>query len=99
MDEKNRCIADDEEEIENIIINEVDGLPSLHKDYQDDDVDYEKDRPDPSARTLDDLIHDEDLPTSVIVTNVDPRVFIDNDAKVAFHSNKIKMIYNKHLIK
>lgn len=80
MDEKNCCIVDDEEEIENMIINEIDGLPSLHKNYQDDDIDIEYEK-DPSIRTLVDLVHDEDLPTSVIVTNVDPRVFIDDDVK------------------
>lgn len=94
MDDKHCCIGDDEEELGNMIINEVDGLPSLLKNYQDDlDLDNEEDRPDPSARTLDDLIHDEDLPTSVIVTNVDPRVFIDDDIKVIFLNPSIIIIF------
>ncbi|KAK0084674.1 hypothetical protein PV325_006584 [Microctonus aethiopoides] len=68
---------DDDEGIENIIINKVDGLPNLHPNYQqlDLDSDDERDRTNTNIRTTDELVNDEDLPTSVIVTNLDPRVF------------------------
>lgn len=83
------------EESENIIINEVDGLPNLHPNYQQLELEFdvEKNRSDTNTRTIEDLVHDEDLPTSVIVTNVDPRVFKDDELKVTKIYSKIE--YNK----
>ena len=75
---------DDESDTENIIINEVDGLPNLHPNFQQLKLNCTKDisRDDPSSTNLEELIHDEDLPMSVIVTNVDPRVFKSDELKV-----------------
>ncbi|KAJ8678701.1 hypothetical protein QAD02_014488 [Eretmocerus hayati] len=72
------------EDMEDIIINEVDGLPNLHPNLQELDLDCtrEKTCEDIGSKTLEELIHDEDLPMSVIVTNVDPRVFKSDDLKV-----------------
>ena len=86
MEEKHgsSILADEElEESENIIINEVDGLPNLHPNYQQLELqfDIEKGQNNTSPRSIDDLVHDEDLPTSVIVTNVDPRVFKHDEVK------------------
>lgn len=72
----------EEEDSENIIINEVDGLPNLHPNYEQLELELEREKYDTSLRSIDELVHDEDLPTSVIVTNVDPRVFKDDDLKV-----------------
>lgn len=70
------------EDTENIIINEVDGLPNLHPNYEQLELKFKRERDDTNIRSIDELIHDEDLPTSVIVTNVDPRVFKGDDLKV-----------------
>lgn len=80
----NRGIIEEEEleDSENIIINEVDGLPNLHPNYEQLEFEFEGERHDTDIRSIDELVHDEDLPTSVIVTNVDPRVFINDDLKV-----------------
>ena len=79
------------EESENIIINEVDGLPNLHPNYQQLGLEFdaEKSHSDTNTRSIEDLVHDEDLPTSVIVTNVDSRVFKDDELKVMKIYNKI----------
>jgi len=69
------------EDTENIIINEVDGLPNLHPNYEQLELKFKRERDD-TNRSIDELVHDEDLPTSVIVTNVDPRVFKCDDLKV-----------------
>lgn len=86
MEEKqgNRSMMDEEEaeDSENIIINEVDGLPNLHPNYEQLELELEREKYDTNLRSIDELVHDEDLPTSVIVTNVDPRVFKDDDLKV-----------------
>ncbi|XP_014216164.1 protein sarah [Copidosoma floridanum] len=72
-----------EESEENIIINEVDGLPNVHPNFKELELNCTKNenRQDVASRSLEDLINDEDLPTSVIVTNVDPRVFKSDDLK------------------
>lgn len=93
MEEKRGSnIVEDEdiEETENIIINEVDGLPNLHPNYQQLglEFDIQKDHNDLSTRSVEDLVHDEDLPTSVIVTNVDPRVFKSDELKVTERYNE-----------
>jgi len=86
MEEKcsNRGMTEEEElgDTENIIINEVDGLPNLHPNYEQLELEFERERHDTDIRSIDELVHDEDLPTSVIVTNVDPRVFKNDDLKV-----------------
>lgn len=87
MEEKITKNSDDmeSEDTENIIINEIDGLPSLHPNLEQLELECTKNdsqEEDPSSRTLEDLIHDEDLPMSVIVTNVDPQVFKSDELKV-----------------
>lgn len=81
-------IIDDEErtESENIIINEVDGLPNMHPNFEELEYDFEEkeDLNNVNARSFEDLVHDEELPMSIIVTNVDPRVFKCDDIKVYF---------------
>ncbi|KAH0546268.1 protein sarah [Cotesia glomerata] len=81
MDQREPALGDEEEKYENIIINEVDGLPNLHPNYQQLELEFEEDKDRTNTRSLDELVHDEDLPTSVIVTNVDPRVFKSNELK------------------
>lgn len=71
-------MVDEQKELEDqeIIVNEVDGLPSLLDDKKDV---YKTMSSEPTS--LDDL-NDEDLPTSLIVTNIDPAIFKDDDLKV-----------------
>lgn len=89
--EKNHSFNVDEDEepgeSENIIINEVDGLPNMHPNFDQLEYDFEEkeDCSDVNARTFDELVHDEDLPMSIIVTNVDPRVFKCDELKVYSH--------------
>jgi len=73
-------MVDEQKELEDreIIVNEVDGLPSLLDEKNDL---YKAVTSEQSS--LDDL-NDEDLPTSLIVTNVDPAIFKDDDLKVVF---------------
>lgn len=75
---------DDTEEPENMIINEIDGLPNVHPNYEQLDLELEGEGNGRNREpgTLDDLVNDEDLPTSVIVTNLDPRVFKSDEIKV-----------------
>ena len=87
MEEKRKKSAegDESDDSENIIINEVDGLPNLHPNFEQlEELNCTKDQnqEDESSKTLEELIHDEDLPMSVIVTNVDPRVFKSDELKV-----------------
>lgn len=98
MEEKVNKSADDveSEDPENIIINEVDGLPNLHPNFEQLELNCTKSQSleeDPSSRTLEDLIHDEDLPMSVIVTNVDPRVFKSDELKVILRFNYQRYIF------
>ncbi|XP_033341943.1 RRM_RCAN_like domain containing protein Sra isoform X1 [Megalopta genalis] len=86
MEEKHgSSVLEDEEveESENIIINEIDGLPNLHPNYQQLELEFDvgKGHSEANTRSLEDLVHDEDLPISVIVTNVDPRVFSSDELK------------------
>ncbi|PBC27209.1 protein sarah [Apis cerana] len=76
-------VVEDEEleESENIIINEVDGLPNLHPNYQQLELEFDIEKSRSDTRSIEDLVRDEDLPTSVIVTNVDPRVFKSDELK------------------
>lgn len=86
--EKSINTEDDEEpgESENMIINEVDGLPSMHPNFSQPDIEFEKGESfkDVNARTLDELVHDEDLPISIILTNIDPPVFTCEELKVCY---------------
>lgn len=87
MEEKHgSSVLEDEEleESENIIINEVDGLPNLHPNYQQLELEFdvEKDNSNSTMRSIGDIVCDEDLLMSVIVTNVDPRVFKSDELKV-----------------
>ena len=67
----------------NIIINAVDGLPNVHPNYNELELQTtETKNSSEGSRTLDELIHDEDLPTSLIVTNLDSSVFHNEEAKV-----------------
>lgn len=67
----------------NIIINAVDGLPNVHPNYNELELQTsETKNSSDDSRTLDELIHDEDLPTSLIVTNLDSSVFNSEEAKV-----------------
>ncbi|XP_033210756.1 protein sarah isoform X2 [Belonocnema kinseyi] len=83
--EKGINTEDDEEpgETETMIINEVDGLPSMHSNYSQLDIEFEEGESckDLNARTLDELVHDEDLPMSIILTNIDPLVFTCEELK------------------
>lgn len=74
-------MVDEQRELEDreIIINEIDGLPSL-LDEKNSDL-YKAVASEQSS--LDDL-NDEDLPTSLIVTNIDPAIFKNNDLKVVY---------------
>lgn len=76
--EEARMMVDESDEGE-IIINEVDGLPSLHDSGYSDvrGIDF-----DDSNISFDELINDEDLPTSLIVTSIDTSVFHDEELKV-----------------
>ncbi|XP_032673284.1 protein sarah [Odontomachus brunneus] len=91
MEEKRGTGVVEEEEpedTENIIINEVDGLPNLHPNFEQLELEFDRERHigDTSIRSIDELVHDEDLPTSVIVTNVDPRVFKGDELKPAIEN-------------
>ncbi|KAL0106303.1 hypothetical protein PUN28_016193 [Cardiocondyla obscurior] len=95
MEEKHssRDAVDEEEmeDTENIIINEVDGLPNLHPNYEQLELKLKSENTDTNIGSINELIHDEDLPTSVIVTNVDPRVFKDDALK-----SEIEKLFKKH---
>lgn len=65
-----------------IIINEVDGLPNVHPNYIELELQRDASRQNSEgARTMDELIHDEDLPTSLIVTNLDSSIFKNEEKK------------------
>lgn len=78
MEKKRSCVVEEEEidsDSENIIINEVDGLPNLHPNFESRTENLQ------DMRSIEELVHDEDLPTSIIVTNVDARVFKSDELK------------------
>uniref|UniRef100_A0A2S2QSZ0 Protein sarah n=1 Tax=Sipha flava TaxID=143950 RepID=A0A2S2QSZ0_9HEMI len=79
-------MVDERKELEDreIIVNEVDGLPSL----LDDKNDFCK-AVTSEQSSLDDL-NDEDLPTSLIVTNIDPAIFKDDELK-----KEIEMLFSR----
>lgn len=67
-------------ESEDMIINEVDGLPSVHAGLLEEQEPRQRAA---AATSLDDLVNDEDLPTSLIVTNLLPAVFTSENLKVS----------------
>ena len=75
-------------EEQQMIINESDGLPNLHPNYSELQIEkpvssiLNSTEPILGESTLDQLIHDEDLPTSLIVTNLDGAVFKNDELKV-----------------
>lgn len=78
MEEGPMSVDSDEGEM---IINEVDGLPNLHPNYNElnlNESNTQKDIP----QTIADLVNDEDLPTSLIVTNLDSLLFKTDELKV-----------------
>jgi pyridoxal/pyridoxine/pyridoxamine kinase len=78
-----------------IIINEVDGLPNVHPNYIELELQCDASRQNSDgARTIDELIHDEDLPTSLIVTNLDSSIFKNEEKKVMFRSVSILTVQN-----
>jgi hypothetical protein len=86
-------MSNDENDI--IIINEVDGLPNVHPNYIE--LELQRDAPrqnSDGARTMDELIHDEDLPTSLIVTNLDSSIFKNEEKKVMFCSVNVLTVQN-----
>lgn len=80
----------DSEAINEMIINEQDGLPNLHPNYSELSIDkpitslLNSTDPILGETTLDQLIHDEDLPTSLIVTNLDGAIFKNDELKVYY---------------
>ncbi|KAL0276175.1 UNVERIFIED_CONTAM: hypothetical protein PYX00_003797 [Menopon gallinae] len=75
----------------NIIINAVDGLPNVHPNYNELELEkHDTKNNSEGSKTLDELIHDEDLPTSLIVTNVDSSVFHSDEAK-----QKIRILFSQ----
>lgn len=63
-----------QEDEENIFINEADGLPNQHPSIPELDSDEENDEIDPDSF--------DDLPTSIIVTNIHSEVFANEDLKI-----------------
>ncbi|RZF40027.1 hypothetical protein LSTR_LSTR002430 [Laodelphax striatellus] len=78
MEEGRMSFDSDEGEM---IINEVDGLPNMHPNYSDLNLTRQAPQNDTGTRTIDELIHDEDLPTSIIVTNLDGTLFKNDELK------------------
>jgi len=83
-----KMIVDDSDEGD-IIINEVDGLPGLHETTYNPDLESMLENLD--SATYEQLINDEDLPTSLIVTNVDPSIF--NCDKLKVHRKKMYYLF------
>lgn len=63
-----------------MIINEMDGLPNMHPNYTD--LQLNEHTSQHEDRSFEDLISDEDLPTSIIVTNLDNALFKNDELKV-----------------
>lgn len=64
-----------------MIINEVDGLPNLHPNYNEIDLNQYNSQRNTSCN-IEELVNDEDLPTSLIVTNLDNILFKSDELKV-----------------
>lgn len=91
MEEGRMSVDSDEGEM---IINEVDGLPNMHPNYEELELSREASQRH-EARTIEELINDEDLPTSLIVTNLDISLFKSDELKVTYITQKyyIKQIH------
>lgn len=76
-----------------MIINEMDGLPNMHPNYTD--LQLNEHTSQHEDRSYEDLISDEDLPTSIIVTNLDNALFKNDELKV--RSKIILEAYNKNI--
>lgn len=90
MEEGRMSVDSDEGDM---IINEIDGLPNLHPNYND--FEFNQQTHHNESRTIDDIIHDEDLPTSIIATNIDSSVFKNEEFKVKnwnFFANELAYI-------
>lgn len=68
-------------EPDDMIINESDGLPGLHETTYSSDL--ESILENINSATYEQLINDEDLPTSLIVTNLNIEVFLKDHLKVS----------------
>ncbi|KAJ1531789.1 hypothetical protein ONE63_000444 [Megalurothrips usitatus] len=76
--------SENEPEFDGQIINSSDGLPNIHPNFSELElhpVPCNERSNDGEMRTLDELIHDEDLPTSLIVTNLGSSVFESEEQK------------------
>lgn len=87
MEEGRMSVDSDEGEM---IINEVDGLPNVHPNYNELELNQQSTQRH-EARTIDELIHDEDLPTSLIVTNLDSALFKSDELK-----KQIEMLFKQY---
>lgn len=70
------------------IINSSDGLPNIHPNFSELElhpVPSDKTSSGGEIRSLHELIHDEDLPTSLIVTNLGSSVFESEEQKVKLY--------------
>ncbi|KAE8745890.1 hypothetical protein FOCC_FOCC007408 [Frankliniella occidentalis] len=72
---------DRDELIEGQIINSSDGLPNIHPNFSELELHPVPSAEKPNGRSLDELIHDEDLPTSLIVTNLGSSVFENEEQR------------------
>jgi len=77
MEEGHMSVDSDEGEM---IINEVDGLPNLHPNYTELELNNTSSNRN-TASSVDELVNDEDLPTSLIVTNLDNVLFKNDELK------------------
>ncbi|BET01018.1 Calcipressin [Nesidiocoris tenuis] len=77
MEEGGRMSVDSDDG--EMIINEVDGLPDLHSNLEN--VEQTLTSQQNQGQTLDELVNDEDLPTSLIVTNLDSVLFKSDELK------------------
>lgn len=84
------------EHSENIIINKVNGLPTLHSNYEQLQLEVERQKHEANIRSIDEVVH-ENLPTSVL-TNIDPQVFKDDNLKVSYQSIYVLYMYMIHVM-
>ncbi|XP_073995609.1 RRM_RCAN_like domain containing protein Sra [Rhodnius prolixus] len=77
MEEGRMSVDSDDGEM---IINEVDGLPNLHPNYNEIDLNQYNSQRNTSCN-IEELVNDEDLPTSLIVTNLDNILFKSDELK------------------
>lgn len=92
-EQEGRMAVDFDEPMSNdesdIIINAVDGLPNVHPNYAELELNCSTRHHNADGEhSLDELIHDEDLPTSLIVTNLESSVFKSDEKKVHIFLDK-----------